>query len=135
MFKVNKIKKAALAFALTLAIGATVNAAQVVSDNVVHQGISGGKYYAQAYFNPSHEVQHGEGFSLTEGKHVKQAAVRAKSDGKKVVVKICSSYDSGWLWSSAASSKKTNKIISTPQATVTDCGTCVQRTSYTWKYF
>ena len=102
-----------LSFMIITSMGTVVQAASVRSDNVVHQGKTNGKYYVQAYFNPSHKVVSGEGFGLTAGKYVKQAAVRTQSNGKTVLgVKICSSYE-----------------------TITDCSTCVQKTSYKWKYF
>lgn len=132
----KKIRNIVLSLMLVISMGIVVQAASVRSDDVVYQGKTDGKYYVQAYFNPSHKVVKGEGFGLTVGKNVKQAAVRAKSDGKTIFgIKICSSYNSGWSWSTCATSKKKNTIISTPYETVKDCGTCTQRTSYTWKYF
>lgn len=120
---------------LACCIPMSVNAASITSDDYVHQYEKSGKFYVQSYFNPSHKVQSGEGFSLTANKYVKQAYVRAQSDGRTVLgVKICGSYDSGRRWSSLATSKS-NKIISTPLESVSQCWTCKQRTNYGWSYF
>lgn len=108
----------------------TAYAATVVSDNKVHMGTSGNKYYAQAYFNPSHKVEKGEGYSLTSGKYVKQAYVRATSNGSW----LCGSADTGRQYSALATSK-IDKIISTSEAKVSKCMLCVQKTNYGWQYF
>lgn len=136
--KLKKFKKlqaivGALVFCLC-SIG-PVKAASVTSDDYVHQYKSGDKYYVQSYFNPSHTVQNGEGFGLVAGKNVKQAYVRARADGSTVFgVKICSSYDSGRVYSSAATSRK-NTIMSTSLQSVNACSKCTQRTNYGWIYF
>ncbi len=120
---------------LACCIPLSANAGSVTSDDYVHQYDKDSKYYVQAYFNPSHKVQRGEGFGLKVNKNVKQAYVRAQSDGKTVLgVKICGSYDSGRQWSSAARNKS-SRIISTPLESVKDCWTCKQRTYYGWVYF
>lgn len=132
------VKKGALLSAMLLlcCVPVSANAGSVTSDNIVHQYQKDGKYRVQAYFNPSHEIQSGEGYSLTVGKNVKQAYVRAQSDGKKILfVKICGSYDSERQWSAKATSTSTNSIFSTPLAEVTNCATCTQKTYYGWSYF
>lgn len=132
-----KFKKKAIVLSclLTLALAVSTVMAAVVSDDIAHQYSKDGKYYIQAYFNPSHKVQTGEGYDLTVGKYVKQAYVRVTSDGKKVLgVTICGAYDSQRVYSGAASSKK-NTIMSTSLESISDCSTCVQRTYYGWIYF
>lgn len=130
-----KLKKILIAVVICMGLISTTSMAAVVSDNLVHQYIKNDTYYIQAYFNPSHKVQSGEGYSLKVGKYVKQAYVRVQSDGLTVgPVKICGSYDSQRVYSSAASTK-TNKIMSTSLLNIKDCGTCTQYTNYGWIYF
>lgn len=115
--------------------GSVTTRAAVISDNVVHSGLSNGDYFIISYFNPSHCIEEGEGYGLTEGKYVKQAYVRAQSDGWTIlIVKICASYDSGRTYSIAATSKN-NTIMNTSKVTVPDCKTCTQRLNYGWLYF
>lgn len=135
-----------LVFGLALLLGASTVSAAVTSDNEVISGLSNGKYFVVSYFNPSHRVEAGEGYDLKTGRYVKQAYVRAKSDGLTIYyvnqdtgvadipIKICASYDSGRSYSAVATSKK-NTIMKTPKEVVPDCATCTQRLSYGWLYF
>jgi len=114
--------------------------AAVESDNKVYllYDPSTDYYKAQAYFSPGHKVESGEGYDLEAGKKVKQAYVRARADGLKVLgIKICSSYDSQRRYSRECSSSESNStaIVSTPEAKVKYCGTCTQRLNYGWVYY
>lgn len=113
----------------------SVYADKVESDNCVWDKCEDGTYMIQAYFNPSHKIQEGEGYGLESGKNVKQAYVRVKSKGLKLLFRICGSYDSGRLYSKAASYKWIDKIIATPKGEVKNCSTCVQELYYDWIYF
>ena len=133
-----KIKKGILMSLALIACCTPFSAnASVESDNKAFEGFNkkDKEYFVCAQFNPSQKIQQGEGYDLTANKYVKQAYVRARSDGRTVLgVRICGSYDSGRVYSAAASSK-VNRIYQTPKETVKDCKTCCQRTNYGWVYF
>ena len=136
----NKTQVARLCVGCILAIALITSmafAANVTSDNKVWQAKANGKYKIQAYFNPQHTVVDGEGYSLKPGRRVKQAYVRAQSEGCKTPIfgiTICSAVDTGRCYSKVA--KKTDRnIFSTPEASVVDCSFCKQTTNYGWVYF
>lgn len=121
---------------LLMPLTTTVNAATVLSDNVVYALYGDTKYSIVSYFNPSHKVVDGEDFNLRVNRNVCRAYVRAQSSGLTVAsIKICSSYDSGRSYSKMAKSKKDNFIISTPKEEVKNCFSCVQKLNYGWEYF
>ncbi len=135
-----KIKKGILMSLALIACCAPFSAnASVESDNKAFEGFDkkDKEYFVCAQFNPSQKIQQGEGYDLTANKYVKQAYVRARSDGSTVPlvgIRICGSYDSGRVYSALARNK-VNKIYQTPRETVKDCKTCCQRTNYGWLYF
>ncbi len=122
---------------LMTSLSVYVSAATVESDNKVYMlyNEKNKEYTVQSYFNPSHKIVSGEKWSLSVGKNVKQAYVRAQSDGLKAIIRICGSYDSGRLYSKVASNSKPDTIISTAKASVKKCSTCVQKLNYGWIYY
>lgn len=106
------------------------------SDNLVAYGSTEKEFNVVAHFRASHKCSSSDGFTLKEGKHVKMAMVKAKSEGLKIFgITVCSSSDSGWIVSKEASSIYDNTIYSTGVVSVGKCFTCKQITGYDWRYF
>ena len=125
-------------FAVAMMVG--LASAGVESEDRVWQYYDPGseRYGIKAYFQPCHKVDQGEGYDLIAGRYVKQAYVRAQADGFTFIVKICGSYDSGRLYSREALFTErvySDIVISTPDARVKSCSTCVQRLNYGWVDF
>lgn len=130
----TKIIKASVCLIMLLCVVSVKNisAATVESENRVYMLYSGKdkRYTVKSYFDSGHKIQAGEKYSLAKGKYVKQAYVRARSDGSK----MCGSYDSQRAYSLKAPSKK-RCLYATPEKGTKQCFFCTQRLNYGWVYF
>jgi hypothetical protein len=120
----NKVGKTVLT--CCLALGVLAGGAMV--SGKTHNGFSSttswGKTTATVWFNPSWKIDSGAGYGLTTGKNVKQAYVRLQEG----------SYDSGRVYTTAATSTSTNKEYS-KSVSKNNNPFQTMYTNYGWIYF